>query len=272
LVQRAPLADRFVLDPEVRIAPTPSDAWLAGFATLSPVAPAHRETMIRMLRSIAAPVGFARVENKGQPVAFALGVVDGDHVGLFDVLVAPQARRRGLARRLTQSIGGPRARRALLLFAGGGDGRRCTVALCRSWVRDGLQLRLPRAIVRTGERTMSSYVWEKSYPPGVKWELEVPRKTIHQIFEESCAQNADRPFTDFLDKVMTFGDYKDATDRAAAGFQKFGVGPGVNVGLYLPNTPHYLIAFFGILKAGGRVVNYSPLDAARELEFKIGDS
>jgi long-chain acyl-CoA synthetase len=119
---------------------------------------------------------------------------------------------------------------------------------------------------------MSSHVWEKSYPPGVKWELDVPRKTIHQIFEESCAQNADRPFTDFLDKVMTFGDYKDATDRAAAGFQKLGVGPGVNVGLYLPNTPHYLIAFFGILKAGGRVVNYSPLDAARELEFKIGDS
>ena len=119
---------------------------------------------------------------------------------------------------------------------------------------------------------MSNHVWEKSYPPGVKWALEVPKKTIHQIFEESCAQNADRPFTDFLDKVMTFRDYKDATDRAASGFQKLGVGPGVNVGLYLPNTPHYLIAFFGILKAGGRVVNYSPLDAARELEFKIGDS
>jgi len=109
LVQRAPLEDRFVPDPEVRIAPSPSDAWLAGFATLSPVAPAHRGTMTRMLRSIGAPVGFARVEDKnapgGEPVAFALGVVDGDHVGLFDVLVAPQARRRGLARRLTQSIG-----------------------------------------------------------------------------------------------------------------------------------------------------------------------
>lgn len=109
LVQRAPLDDRFVPDPKVRIAPAPSDAWLAGFAALSPVAPAHRETMARMLHSIAAPVGFARVEDHGEnrrePVAFALGVVDGDHVGLFDVLVAPQARRRGLARRLTQSIG-----------------------------------------------------------------------------------------------------------------------------------------------------------------------
>ena len=105
LVQRATLDDRFVLDPEARVAPAPSDAWLAGFATLSPVAPAHRETMTRMLRSIAAPVGFARVEHNGQPIAFALGVVDDDHVGLFDVLVAPTARRRGLARRLTQSIG-----------------------------------------------------------------------------------------------------------------------------------------------------------------------
>ena len=98
------------------------------------------------------------------------------------------------------------------------------------------------------------------------------RKPLHQIFEESCAQYGDRPFTDFLDKVMTFRDYKEASDKAAAGFQKLGVKPGVNVGLYLPNTPHYIIAFFGVLKAGGRVVNYSPLDAARELEFKIGDS
>jgi len=119
---------------------------------------------------------------------------------------------------------------------------------------------------------MAHYPWEKSYPPGVRWELEIPKKTIHQIFEESCAQFGDRPFTDFLDKVMTFRDYKEASDKAAAGFQKLGVKPGVNVGLYLPNTPHYIIAFFGVLKAGGKVVNYSPLDAARELEFKIGDS
>jgi len=104
LVQRSALDGRYALDPEVRIDPSPSAAWLAGFAELSPVAPAHRETMARMLRSIAAPVGFARVEDDGRPVAFALGVVDGDHVGLFDVLVAPQARRRGLARRLTESV------------------------------------------------------------------------------------------------------------------------------------------------------------------------
>jgi N-acetylglutamate synthase len=105
LVQVAPLDGRFAADPEVRIAPAPSPAWLAGFAELSPVAPAHRETMARMLTSITAPVGFASVEDGDGPIAFALGVADGEHVGVFDVLVAPRARRQGLARRLTQSIG-----------------------------------------------------------------------------------------------------------------------------------------------------------------------
>ena len=46
----------------------------------------------------------------------------------------------------------------------------------------------------------------------------------------------------------------------------------MHVGLFLPNTPHYVIAFFGVLKAGGTVVNYSPLDAAKVLEHKIEDS
>jgi GNAT superfamily N-acetyltransferase len=105
LVQAAPLDRRFLADPEVQIAPVPSSDWLAHFALHSPVAPAHREAMTRMLTSIPAPVGFARVELAGRFAGFALGVVDGDHVGLFDVLVAPNARRQGLARRLTQSIG-----------------------------------------------------------------------------------------------------------------------------------------------------------------------
>ena len=119
---------------------------------------------------------------------------------------------------------------------------------------------------------MANYPWEKSYPPGVKWELDIPKKALHQIFEESCAQYGDKPFTDFLDKVMTFADYKTASDRAAAGFQKLGVGPGVNVGLYLPNTPYHPISFFGALRAGARVAHLSPLDAERDLIYKLQDS
>ena len=104
-IQVAPIDGQFVADPEVRIEAAPSPAWLAGFAEQSPVAPAHRKAMTQMLQAIAAPVAFLSVDDDDGPMAFALGVADGEHVGVFDVLVAPRARRRGLARRLTPSIG-----------------------------------------------------------------------------------------------------------------------------------------------------------------------
>lgn len=104
LVQVCPLNRSFAPAPEVRIHAQPTEAWLEAFARHSPVRPEHRDTMRRMVTSIAAPVGFAFVEEAGQPMAMAIGAVDGDHMGLFDVLVMPQARRRGLARKVTESL------------------------------------------------------------------------------------------------------------------------------------------------------------------------
>lgn len=75
-----------------------------------------------------------------------------------------------------------------------------------------------------------------------------------------------------MGKTISYRDLLDRVNRAAKGFQRLGVKPGVHVGLYLPNTPHYVISFFGVLKAGGTVVNYSPLDAEKVLEHKVEDS
>lgn len=104
LVQVCPLSPSFAPAPEVRIHAQPTAAWIEAFATYSPVRPEHRDTMRRMLVSIAAPVGFAFVAEAAQPMAMAIGAVSGDHMGLFDVLVMPQARRRGLARKVTESL------------------------------------------------------------------------------------------------------------------------------------------------------------------------
>jgi len=40
----------------------------------------------------------------------------------------------------------------------------------------------------------------------------------------------------------------------------------------LPNSPHFVIAFFAVLMAGGRVVNFSPLGAPRELKYQVADA
>jgi GNAT superfamily N-acetyltransferase len=103
LLQVAPLHAGFTADPDVRIERRPSPRWLEAFVQHSPVAPQHRVTMRHMLAAMPK-AGFALVEQAGEPMAMAIGALDGEHMGLFDVLVMPQARRRGLARRITESL------------------------------------------------------------------------------------------------------------------------------------------------------------------------
>src|SRR5262249_26823627 len=61
-------------------------------------------------------------------------------------------------------------------------------------------------------------------------------------------------------------------EALVCGIRDRGVGLGTAVALYLPNTPYHPLAFFAVLKAGGRVVHLSPLDAERELAYKLKDS
>src|SRR5678816_2432434 len=119
---------------------------------------------------------------------------------------------------------------------------------------------------------MAAHPWIKSYPEGVRWDIEIVPTAVQTVLDDSAAKWGERPALEFMGKRITYAELKTLTDRAAKGLQRLGVGPGVHVGLYLPNTPHYVIAFFGVLKAGGTVVNYSPLDASKVLEHKIDDS
>jgi len=119
---------------------------------------------------------------------------------------------------------------------------------------------------------MGQFNWEASYPPGIDWNIEIKSRPAYAVLDEAVAEFGNKPMLDFMGKTLTYNEVSALVDKAAAGFQKLGVGPGVRVGLFLPNTPHYVISFFAILKAGGIVVNYSPLDAVQTLKHKAEDS
>ena len=119
---------------------------------------------------------------------------------------------------------------------------------------------------------MSDKPWLASYPPGVRWDAEIKPTAVQQILNDAAANYPDRPAIDFMGKQLNYRELGDLVNRAAKGLQQLGVKPGVHVGLFLPNSPHYLVALFGVLQAGGTAVNYSPLDAAKVLEHKIEDS
>ena len=63
-----------------------------------------------------------------------------------------------------------------------------------------------------------------------------------------------------------------SSTELSAGLAEAGIGKGDTVALYLPNTPYHPIAFFAVLRLGARIAHLSPLDAPRELAYKLKDS
>jgi long-chain acyl-CoA synthetase len=111
-----------------------------------------------------------------------------------------------------------------------------------------------------------------AYPEGVDWSVPLPQGSLVEMFDEAVARFADRPFLQFLGRGWRFGEVGRMVERVAAGFQRLGVEKGVHVGLFLPNCPYYVLAYYGVLKAGGTVVNFNPLYAPPEIRHQIEDS
>ena len=119
---------------------------------------------------------------------------------------------------------------------------------------------------------MTDRPWLKSYPPGIVWDASFSAHPVTRLLDDAVERFAERPCLDFLGKTSTYGEIGDLVQRAAKGFAALGVRPGVRVGLMLPNTPYYVIAYFGVLRAGGTVVNINPLYVEREIRHLIADA
>jgi long-chain acyl-CoA synthetase len=116
------------------------------------------------------------------------------------------------------------------------------------------------------------FPWEARYPAGLAWDFPAEPRPLFTLLDDAVATFASRPCLDFLGRKSSYREIGQLVDRATKGFQALGVGPGVRVGLFLPNCPYYVICFFAVLKAGGTVVNFNPLYAEREIARQIDDS
>ena len=123
-----------------------------------------------------------------------------------------------------------------------------------------------------GTSPQGAQPWLRNYAPGVRWDAGYLAQPLHSILDEAAAKMGSRPCLDFLDKHYTFAEVLDLANRVAKGLQDAGIEPGDRVGLLLPNTPYYVAAYFGILKAGAVVVNLNPLYAEKELQHLVEDS
>ena len=92
------------------------------------------------------------------------------------------------------------------------------------------------------------------------------------MLRETAAATPDKPAALYDGGRLTYGDLDALSDRLAAGLHLAGVRRADRVAVQLPNIPQFLIAYFGVLKAGGIVVPLNVLYKPPEVAFHLGHS
>lgn len=116
------------------------------------------------------------------------------------------------------------------------------------------------------------YAWRTAYRHPGPWDQSFPPATMVELFQKSAQAHPDAPLLDFMGRRYTYRETLDGANRVACGLKALGYGRGDRVGLFLPNVPHYVAAYYGILKLGATVVNFSPLYTVEELAAQVADS
>ncbi|GAA3705871.1 long-chain fatty acid--CoA ligase [Sphingomonas cynarae] len=114
--------------------------------------------------------------------------------------------------------------------------------------------------------------WIDHYRHPTRWDEPIPVQTMVTLFEASAARRGAAPLIDFLGRRYSYAETLDGARRVACGLAAMGYGPGDRIGLFLPNVPHYVAAYYGALMLGATVVNFSPLYSAGELADQVNDS
>ncbi len=114
--------------------------------------------------------------------------------------------------------------------------------------------------------------WLKHYEQGVPHDFTGEVMTLPQLLARAAERYGARPALEFLGHRQTYRQLWSNAQHFAAGLQRLGVQKGDRVAVMLPNTPQFVVAFFGASLAGAVVVNTSPLYSAQELERQLIDA
>ena len=112
----------------------------------------------------------------------------------------------------------------------------------------------------------------KHWPPLVPRHLTLPQTNVFHNAEVSAARYPDKPFIVFYDTAVSFAEFLDEAERIAGFLQQAcGVKAGDRVLLYMQNSPQWVLAFYGILRANAVVVPVNPMNLTDELRHYVHD-
>ncbi|MBI2332264.1 MAG: long-chain fatty acid--CoA ligase [Chloroflexi bacterium] len=119
---------------------------------------------------------------------------------------------------------------------------------------------------------MSNKPWLAHYDKGVPQTIEYPKAPLFHFLEEAARKYPDRACTIFKGAVISYREINEQSNHMAAALVAMGVKKGDRVGIFMPNLPQFVVAYFGILKAGGVVVAVNPTYPVDEVLTPVNDA
>jgi long-chain acyl-CoA synthetase len=114
--------------------------------------------------------------------------------------------------------------------------------------------------------------WIKWYLPGVAPDITVEEKSVVDTFNENTEKWKDKTAVVFYGRKMSYKELRDQVDRFATALHDLGIKKGDKVALLLLNSPQFIIAYMGALKAGATLTAISPVYVGSEIKYQLEDS
>jgi fatty-acyl-CoA synthase len=109
--------------------------------------------------------------------------------------------------------------------------------------------------------------------PNVPRHLTPPATSLWFNAEVSATRFPRKTCVNYYDSELSFAAFRRQAEQLAGYLQKeCGVKRGDRVGLYLQNSPQFIVAFYAILRADAMVVPINPMNMTMEIGHIISDS
>lgn len=112
----------------------------------------------------------------------------------------------------------------------------------------------------------------KHWPPLLPKELVYPAVPLFEFLETSARRYPEKAAVIYYGRTIPYRELWEAVERFSAFLAGLGIKKGDRVALYLQNTPHYIIGYYGALRANAVAVPVNPMLTSAELKFLLNDN